>query len=56
MLGLRIATSAARLEARTGGTQQAGERLRLALARIGEDDDGPDLSAARALAGSVVVA
>jgi predicted ATPase len=56
MLGLRIATTAARLALRTGGTLQAAEHLRLALARIGEDDNGPDIAAARALAGSVVVA
>ncbi len=56
MLGLRIATTAARLELRIGRARQAGERLRLALGRIGEDDAGPDIAAARALAGSVVVA
>jgi ATP/maltotriose-dependent transcriptional regulator MalT len=56
MLGLRIATTAARLELREDGTRRAAERLRLALARIEEDDAGPDLAAARALAGSVVVA
>jgi hypothetical protein len=56
MLGLRIATTAARLELREDGTRRAAERPRLALARIEEDDAGPDLAAARALAGSVVVA
>ncbi len=56
MLGLRIATTAARLTLRTDGTRHAAEQLRLALARVGEDDDGPDLAAARALAGRVVVA
>jgi hypothetical protein len=56
MLGLRIATTAARLALREDGARPAGERLRLALARIGEDDAGPDLAAARALAGRVMVA
>ncbi len=56
MLGLRIATTTARLELREDGTQRAAERLRLALARVGEDDAGLDIAAARALAGSVVVA
>jgi class 3 adenylate cyclase/predicted ATPase len=56
MLGLRIATTAARLALQEDGTRPAGERLRLALARIGEDDAGPDLTAARALAGIVMVA
>jgi hypothetical protein len=56
MLGLRIATTAAQLELREDGMLRAAERLRLALARIEEDDAGPDLAAARALARSVVVA
>ena len=56
MLGLRIATTAARLELREGGARRAAERLRLALARVGEDDDGPDIAAARALARIVMVA
>ncbi len=56
MLGLRIATTAARLELREGGAWRAAERLRLALARVGEDDDGPDIAAARALARIVMVA
>ncbi len=56
MLGLRIATTAARLTLRTDGTRHAAEQLRLALARVGEDDAGPDLAAARALAGRLVVA
>jgi class 3 adenylate cyclase/predicted ATPase len=56
MLGLRIATTAARLELREDGARRAAERLRLALARVGEDDAGPDLAAARALAGIAVVA
>jgi hypothetical protein len=56
MLGLRIATTAARLELHEDSAQRAAERLRLAFARMGEDDAGPDITAARALAGIVMVA
>ncbi len=56
MLGLRIATTAARLGFDAGARQQAAERLHAALARLGEHDDGPDLVAARALAERVMVA
>jgi hypothetical protein len=56
MLGLRIATTMARLQFRADGRQPAAERLQIALARIAEHDDGPDLVAARALAKHVMVA
>jgi hypothetical protein len=56
MLGLRIAVTAARLDSRRGEGRAAAEQLRKALARITEDDDGPDLIAARALTQGVLVA
>ena len=55
MLGLRIAVTAAQLDGRRGEGRTAAERLRRALARIAEDDDGPDLIAARALTKGVLV-
>ena len=56
MLGLRIATTMARLEFHADGRQPAAARLQIALARIAEHDDGPDLVTARALAEHLMVA
>jgi predicted ATPase len=56
MLGLRIAITAAQLGIRGDGAGSAADPLRLALARITEADDGPDLVAARALAEAAMVA
>ena len=54
-LGCVSPQPAARLELREGQARQAVERLHVALGRVGEDDDGPDIAAARALAGIVMV-
>ncbi len=51
MLGLRIALTAAQLEARLGDPEQAARRVAEALSRIAEDDGSPELADARALAG-----
>jgi predicted ATPase len=48
MLGLRIALTAARLEARLGDVEQAARRVADALSRIAEDDSSADLADARA--------
>jgi class 3 adenylate cyclase/predicted ATPase len=55
MLGLRIAVTAAQLDGRRGEGRAAAQRLRVALARIAEDDGGPDLIVARALTQGVMV-
>jgi class 3 adenylate cyclase/predicted ATPase len=49
MLGLRIAITMARIEARLGAHAQAAQRVVAALARIAEDDGSGELAAARAL-------
>jgi class 3 adenylate cyclase/predicted ATPase len=56
MLGLRVAMTSAGLDLRAGDAARAARRVRAALEQIAEADTSPDLVAARAMVGAVVVA
>jgi hypothetical protein len=56
MLGLRIAMTAAQLDLYTCDASRAARRVRAALVHITEDDDTSDLIAARAMAGTEMLA